>query len=158
MKNTLKKHFGYDEFRPLQEEIIGQVLEGKDCVVLMPTGGGKSLCFQLPALMMDGLTIVVSPLISLMKDQVDALKMNGVSADLWNSTLSREEVISVATRAKSGELKILYIAPERFLQRYDEIKYTDIDVKVSMKRCEDDNGQVLPYENTGLYTKYKFEK
>ncbi len=114
MLNTLKKHFGYDKFRPLQKEVIDEVLSGKDCVVLMPTGGGKSLCFQLPALMLDGLTIVVSPLISLMKDQVDALQMNGVSAALWNSTLSREEIIEVAARAKSGELKILYVAPERF--------------------------------------------
>jgi len=114
MKNTLKKHFGYDEFRPHQKEVIERVLAGKDCVVLMPTGGGKSLCFQIPALMMDGLTIVVSPLISLMKDQVDALQMNGIAADLWNSTLSRDEVISVAKRARSGELKILYVAPERF--------------------------------------------
>ncbi len=114
MQTILKKHFGYDEFRPYQKEVIEQVLRGKDCVVLMPTGGGKSLCFQIPALMMDGLTIVVSPLISLMKDQVDALQMNGISADLWNSTLSRDEVINVARRAKSGELKILYVAPERF--------------------------------------------
>jgi RecQ family ATP-dependent DNA helicase len=114
MQTVLKKHFGYDGFRPLQKEIIDEVLAGKDCVVLMPTGGGKSLCFQLPALMKDGLTIVVSPLISLMKDQVDALKTNGIAADLWNSTLSRDEVISVATRAKRGELKILYVAPERF--------------------------------------------
>jgi ATP-dependent DNA helicase RecQ len=114
MHTILKKHFGYDGFRPLQKEIIDEVLAGKDSVVLMPTGGGKSLCFQLPALMKDGLTIVVSPLISLMKDQVDALKTNGIAADLWNSTLSRDEVISVATRAKKGELKILYVAPERF--------------------------------------------
>ena len=114
MQTILKKHFGYDEFRPHQKEVIEQVLAGKDCVVLMPTGGGKSLCFQIPALMMDGLTIVVSPLISLMKDQVDALQMNGIAADLWNSTLSRDEVISVARRAKNGELKILYVAPERF--------------------------------------------
>jgi RecQ family ATP-dependent DNA helicase len=114
MENLLKKHFGYEAWRPLQKEVIETVLAGKDCAVLMPTGGGKSLCFQLPALMMDGLTIVVSPLISLMKDQVDALQMNGISADLWNSTLSQEEVISVASRAKKGELKILYVAPERF--------------------------------------------
>jgi RecQ family ATP-dependent DNA helicase len=114
MKHLLKKHFGYDEFRPLQKEIIDTVLSGKDTLVLMPTGGGKSLCFQLPALILNGLTVVVSPLISLMKDQVDALKINGIPADIWNSTLSREEVISVARRAKSGELKILYVAPERF--------------------------------------------
>lgn len=118
MKSLLKKHFGYDEFRPLQKEIIERVLLGKDCVVLMPTGGGKSLCFQLPALMMDGLTIVISPLISLMKDQVDALRTNGIMADLINSTLSQDEITGVMNRAQSGELKMLYIAPER-LNAYD---------------------------------------
>ncbi len=113
MESLLKKYFGYDEFRPLQKEIIEHVLLGKDCVVLMPTGGGKSLCFQLPALMMDGLTIVISPLISLMKDQVDALRTNGIMADLINSTLSQDEITGVMDRAQSGELKMLYIAPER---------------------------------------------
>ena len=77
---TLKKHFGYDEFRPLQQKIINDALAGRDVLVLMPTGGGKSLCFQLPALTRDGLTIVVSPLISLMKDQVDALQTSGIPA------------------------------------------------------------------------------
>ena len=113
MKDLLKKHFGYETFRPLQEEIINQVLLKKDCVVLMPTGGGKSLCFQLPALIMDGIVIVISPLISLMKDQVDALQVNGIAADLINSTLSQDEIGNVMRRAKAGELKILYIAPER---------------------------------------------
>ena len=114
MKNILKKYFGYDEFRPLQKEIIEHVLSGDDCIVLMPTGGGKSLCFQLPALMLNGLTIVISPLISLMKDQVDALHVNGISADFINSTLSQLEIACVMDRARTGELKILYIAPERF--------------------------------------------
>jgi len=113
MKTTLKKYFGYEEFRPLQEEIIQRVLTGKDCLVLMPTGGGKSLCFQLPALMLHGVAIVISPLISLMKDQVDALHSNGITADFINSTLSKSEITSVMDKAKSGELKILYIAPER---------------------------------------------
>ncbi|MEK9201393.1 MAG: RecQ family ATP-dependent DNA helicase, partial [Patescibacteria group bacterium] len=112
-KDILKKHFGYDEFRPLQREIIERVLFGKDCVVLMPTGGGKSLCFQLPTLMLPGMTIVISPLISLMKDQVDALRANGISADLINSTLSQDEIVDVMGRAKAGNLKIIYIAPER---------------------------------------------
>ena len=114
MLNTLKKYFGYEEFRPLQREIIDSVLCGRDNVVLMPTGGGKSLCFQLPALMQDGLAIVVSPLISLMKDQVDALRANGIAAELVNSTLSPSEICDVMERARRGELKLLYIAPERF--------------------------------------------
>lgn len=113
MKNILKKYFGYEEFRPLQKEIIGRILAGKDCVVLMPTGGGKSLCFQLPALMLDGIAIVISPLISLMKDQVDALHTNGITADFINSSLSQIEITSIMERAKIGKLKILYIAPER---------------------------------------------
>src|SRR3989338_3256367 len=114
MKTTLKKYFGYDEFRPLQEEIIERILRGHDCVVLMPTGGGKSLCFQLPALMLPGMAIVVSPLISLMKDQVDALRANGIVAEFINSTLSHAEIAGVMEQARNGELKILYIAPERF--------------------------------------------
>lgn len=114
MKTILKKHFGYEEFRPLQEEIIGLVLAKRDCMVLMPTGGGKSLCFQLPALMMEGVAVVVSPLISLMKDQVDALRANGVEADFINSTLSQNEISDVMDKTKTGKLKILYVAPERF--------------------------------------------
>ena len=113
MQDTLKKYFGYDTFRPLQKEVIERVVLGKDAVVLMPTGGGKSLCFQLPSLMMGGITIVISPLISLMKDQVDALQANGICADFINSTLSYEEIGSVMNSAKTGKLKILYIAPER---------------------------------------------
>src|SRR3989344_5644109 len=113
MKNILKKYFGYEEFRPLQKEIIERELMRKDCVVLMPTGGGKSLCFQLPALMQDGIAVVISPLISLMKDQVDALHTNGIDADLINSTLSQLEIARVMDRAKTDKLKILYLAPER---------------------------------------------
>ncbi len=114
METALKKYFGYEEFRPLQKEIIEKILLGKDCLVLMPTGGGKSLCFQLPALMLEGITIVISPLISLMKDQVDALLSNGISAGLINSTLSQKEIASVMEQVKIGSLKILYVAPERF--------------------------------------------
>jgi ATP-dependent DNA helicase RecQ len=111
--STLKQYFGYDEFRPLQKDIIERVLTGDDCVVLMPTGGGKSLCFQLPALLLPGITIVVSPLISLMKDQVDALVESGVPAAMINSSLTAEAIASVITEAQNGTLKIIYISPER---------------------------------------------
>lgn len=113
MLDLLKSRFGYDSFRPLQEEIITTVLAGKDALVVMPTGVGKSLCYQLPAVSLDGLTLVVSPLIALMKDQVDALNANGINAAFINSTLSATEISRVQAQAKSGALKLLYAAPER---------------------------------------------
>ena len=113
MLDLLKQYFGYDEFLPLQEEIITSVLNGEDALVLMPTGGGKSLCYQLPALRFDGLTLVVSPLIALMKDQVDALKSNGIPAAFINSTLPYSEQLRIREQALQGVLKILYVAPER---------------------------------------------
>ncbi|MBR9701430.1 ATP-dependent DNA helicase RecQ [Candidatus Pacearchaeota archaeon] len=113
MKILLKKYFGYDNFRPMQEEIINKVLQKKDTFVLMPTGGGKSLCYQLPALKFEGITIVISPLISLMKDQVDNLKANGISAEYINSSLSFEEIIEIQRKIREKETQILYIAPER---------------------------------------------
>ena len=116
IRHLLKQHFGYDEFLPFQEEIIAAVLEEKDALVLMPTGGGKSLCFQLPAMHFEGLTLVVSPLISLMKDQVDALRANNIPAAFINSTLSPSEIERVQRQAQSGVLKILYAAPERLSQ------------------------------------------
>jgi len=114
MKKLLKQYFGYDEFRPLQEEIINNVLNKKDSFVLMPTGGGKSLCYQLPALKMDGLTLVVSPLIALMKDQVDSLKACGIKAEFINSTLLPNQIEEICNRARNNDIKILYVAPERF--------------------------------------------
>ncbi len=110
---ALKKYFGYDQFLSLQEEIIQHVLSKQDSLVLMPTGGGKSLCYQLPALLFDDLTIVISPLISLMKDQVDALKENGIPAEFINSTLSYHEIDHIQDLTRQGEIKILYLAPER---------------------------------------------
>jgi len=111
----LKRHFGHDQFRPLQQEIIRDVLAKRDVFVLMPTGGGKSLCFQLPALMRDGLTIVVSPLISLMKDQVDALQTSGIAATFLNSTLDRQEATARWRGLHRGEYRMLYVAPERLM-------------------------------------------
>jgi ATP-dependent DNA helicase RecQ len=112
---TLKKHFGYDQFRPLQREIISDALAGRDVLVLMPTGGGKSLCFQLPALTRKGLTIVVSPLISLMKDQVDALQTSGIPATYLNSTLNRKDAVARWRGLHRGEYRMLYVAPERLM-------------------------------------------
>ena len=111
--SVLESRFGYDRFLPKQEEVITNVLGQRDSLVLMPTGGGKSLCYQLPALILDGLTLVVSPLIALMKDQVDALEANGIQAAFVNSTLSYQEIRRVQMRASQGELKMLYVAPER---------------------------------------------
>ena len=113
MIHLLKKHFGYDTFRPKQAEIIQHVMSGSDALVLMPTGGGKSLCYQLPALKFPGTTVVVSPLIALMKDQVDALTANGISAAFLNSSLSAQEMVSVERDVRNGKMKLLYLAPER---------------------------------------------
>ena len=125
MHTTLKKYFGYDEFRPLQKEIIEQVLNREDCLVLMPTGGGKSLCFQLPALLQDGITVVISPLISLMKDQVDSLLQSGIDAAFINSTQRPEEIADIIVKAKAGTLKIIYISPERLaLPQFEAILHT----------------------------------
>jgi ATP-dependent DNA helicase RecQ len=118
MQETLKKYFGYDEFRPLQAEIISHILENNNAFVLMPTGGGKSLCYQLPALKFSGITLVISPLIALMKDQVDALRANGISAEFINSSLASAEIGQIEKKARSGELKILYVAPERLALDY----------------------------------------
>ncbi|MEO6454538.1 MAG: DEAD/DEAH box helicase, partial [Ginsengibacter sp.] len=109
-QHILKTIFGYDDYRHNQKEIIEHVLNGKDAVVLMPTGGGKSLCYQVPALCLDGVTIVVSPLIALMKDQVDALVVNGVKAAFLNSTLSSGEQSAISQQLKNNELKLLYVA------------------------------------------------
>jgi len=115
----LEQHFGYKEFRAGQREIIDSVIAGNDNFVLMPTGGGKSLCYQLPALALPGMTLVVSPLIALMKDQVDALQADGISAEFINSSLSFQEISRIQNEAVNGKIKLLYVAPERmFLENF----------------------------------------
>ncbi|HEX8369454.1 MAG TPA: DNA helicase RecQ [Pyrinomonadaceae bacterium] len=119
-REILKHQFGYDSFRMNQQQAIETVLQRKDCVVLMPTGGGKSLCYQIPALLLDGLTVVISPLIALMKDQVDALKNNGVEAAFLNSTQTAPEQTEVFRAIRTGRLKLLYVAPERLMHSGDQ--------------------------------------
>ncbi len=111
-KLVLKTVFGYDEFRPLQKDIITSVLKGRDTLAVMPTGGGKSLCYQLPALILKGITVVVSPLISLMQDQVSSLKTTGIQSAFLNSTLSWEDYCKATDEIKSGQIKIVYVSPE----------------------------------------------
>ena len=114
-ERVLHEVFGYQQFRVGQQEVIEAALAGRDSLVIMPTGGGKSLCYQIPALVLEGVTLVISPLISLMKDQVDQLKANGVAAECVNSTLAREELIAIYNRMHAGQLKLLYVSPERVL-------------------------------------------
>src|SRR5882724_13275710 len=111
---SLRQHFGFEDFREGQREVIGAILEGKDAVVVMPTGSGKSLCYQLPAMMLGGATLVVSPLIALMKDQVDALQSRGLPATFINSSISEREQWTRIEALRQCQFKLVYIAPERF--------------------------------------------
>jgi ATP-dependent DNA helicase RecQ len=113
LNQPLKKHFGHNEFRPQQKEVIESVLAGNDTILIAPTGGGKSLCYQLPAVILNGLTLVISPLISLMKDQVDQLNDKGIPAAFLNSTLSKAEERDIYRKLSGGVIKLLYCSPER---------------------------------------------
>lgn len=129
MLKTLKSYFGYTSFRPLQEQIISTILQKKDALVLMPTGGGKSMCYQLPALLMEGTTVVVSPLISLMKDQVESLQANGIVARALNSTNDDATNAQLHFECVQGRVKLLYISPERLMS---EMNYLLRDIHISL--------------------------
>jgi len=129
-KHALKRYFGYDQFRPLQEKVIQSVLKGNDAVVIMPTGGGKSICYQIPALIMEGVTIVVSPLIALMKDQVEGLRANGVKADFLNSSQTSQQQAKVLENITAGNIKLLYVSPEKLVSQ--EFYYLLLQMKVNL--------------------------
>lgn len=138
LKENLKKYFGYETFRAGQEEIITNILDGNDVLGVLPTGGGKSICYQLPAMIMEGITLVISPLISLMKDQVDALNENGISSAYINSTLNKDEYKKTLSDISRGNIKLLYISPERLENDFfiDFIKGLNINfVAVDEAHC-----------------------
>ena len=127
---ALKTYFGYDSFRPGQEELIDALLAGRDVFGIMPTGGGKSICYQLPALLLPGVSLVISPLISLMKDQVAALKTAGIPAAYVNSSLTMEQIRLVYRNIRQGRYRLIYVAPERLLT--DGFLGAILDISVSL--------------------------
>ena len=134
MLQTLKNYFGYDSFRPLQKDIIENILSGQDTLVLMPTGGGKSICYQLPALLLPGTTVVVSPLISLMKDQVESLRANGIAAAALNSSNDETNNQRLRQDCLQGKIKLLYISPERLMM---ESQYLLRDIQISLTAIDE---------------------
>ena len=156
LQDSLKKHFGFSNFKPKQQEIIQSVMDNHNTFVIMPTGGGKSICFQLPALLFDGLTLVISPLIALMKDQVDGLKANGIEADFYNSSQETEEQTEIFEKIYSKKLKLLYVAPESlsyleniltslriFINNFENRFLNNISYKTKFVNSDTDNKKKL---------------
>ena len=142
--DILKEYWGYDSFRGIQQEVIGSILEGHDTLGLMPTGGGKSICFQVPALMLDGLCIVVTPLISLMKDQVHQLKLRGIKAEAVYSGMMHEDIVRVLDNAVLGAYKLLYISPERLSSQLFQAKIDPFHRNSGVIKHLFESGPALP--------------